>query len=188
MNAVSSGTRKNPDTSYGLHNTAEIRAEARVVRNAREKKQLLDLNKAKERDIKAGELTKKKKEAYDRVVGTIKESLPDATDLKKHLLRLKLDELKLAYQHLGGMVKDLSDQKKDTIANALSETEEILSVLNRKTSSNDSNNNMEMSLDETNTNRNEESVECNDDASVECDVENHEVSKNKMMDFFMFRN
>ena len=86
------------------------------------------------------------------------------------------------------MVKDLSDQKKDTITNALSETEEILSVLNRKTSSNDSNNNMEMSLDETNTNRNEESVECNDDASVECDVENHEVSKNKMMDFFMFRN
>ena len=114
--------KENPDTSYGLHNTAEIRAEARAVQNAREKKQLLDFNKAKERDIKAGELTKKKKEAYDRVVGTIKESLPDATDLKKHLLRLKLDELKLAYQHLGGMVKDLSDQKKDTIANALSET------------------------------------------------------------------
>ena len=170
-----------------MHNTAEIRAEARAVQNAREKKQLLDLNKAKERDIKAGELTKKKKEAYDRVVGTIKESLPDAADLKKELLHFKLDNLKLAYQHLGGMVKDLLDQKKDTIANALSETEEILSVLNRKTSSNDSNNNMEMSLDETNTNRNEESVECNDDASVECDVENHEVSKNKMMDFFMFR-
>jgi len=187
MNAVSSGTRKNPDTSYGLHNTAEIRAEARAVQNARDKKQLLDLNKAKEKEMKAGELTLKKKEAYDRVVGTIKESLPDAANLKKELLRFKLDNLKLAYQHLGGMVKDLSDQKKDTIANALSETEEILSVLNRKTSSNDSNNNMEMSLDETNTNRNEESVECNDDASVECDVENNEVSKNKMMDFFMFR-
>ena len=60
--------------------------------------------------------------------------------------------------------------------------------MNRKTSSYASNNNMEMSLKETNTNRNEESVECNDDASVECNVENNEVTKNKMMDFFMFRN
>ena len=126
-------------------------------------------------------------EAYDCVVGTIKESLSDATDLKKQLLSLKLDKLKLAYQHLGGMVKDLSDQKKDTIANALSKTEKILSVFNRKTSSNDSNNNIEMSLEEMNTNGNDASVACNDDASVECNVENHEVSKNKMMDFFMFR-
>ena len=90
------------------------------------------MNKAKVRDIKAGELTLNKKEAYNHVVGTIKESLPDATDLKKHLLRLKLDELKLAYQHLGGMVKDLSDQKKDTIANALSETRRDLICFEQK--------------------------------------------------------
>ena len=185
MNAISSGTQRNPDTIYGLHNTAEIRVEARTVQNAREKKHLLDLNRAKEKEMKAGELTLKKKEAYDRVVGTIKESLPDATDLKKELLRLKLDDLKLAYQHLGGMVKDLWDQKKDTIVNALSKTKEILSVLNRKTSSNDSNNNMEMSLEETNTNGNKESAACNEDASVECNVENHEVSKHKMMDFYV---
>ena len=58
--SISIELQKNPDTSFGLHNTAKIRAEARAVQAAKEMKKILDVKKAKEKEMKAGELTLKR--------------------------------------------------------------------------------------------------------------------------------
>ena len=39
---ISMESRRNPDTSFGLHNTSEVRAEARAVQAAKELKKMLE--------------------------------------------------------------------------------------------------------------------------------------------------
>ena len=90
--------------------------------------------------MKAGELTIKKTESFGRVANIIKGIVPGG-ELKKELLRLKLDDLKLTYQHVGGSLKELDDIKKDTIAHALSINKMILTLsVNRNNPPNDKNN------------------------------------------------
>ena len=61
--------------------------------------------------IKAGQLTLKQSESFSHVVSTITgDNL--GIELKQRLLRCKLEDQKLAFQHCGGSMKELADQKK----------------------------------------------------------------------------
>ena len=62
---VPNTSRLNPDSSFGIHNTAEVRASARAVQNARmQKKQMQDTKKI-HNDQKVVELNKKKTNALN---------------------------------------------------------------------------------------------------------------------------
>ena len=143
---------------------------------------MLEIKKAKVKEMKAGELTIKKTESFGRVANIIKGIVPGG-ELKKELLRSKLDDLKLAYQHVGGSLKELDDIKKDTIAHALSNNEMILSLfVNRSNPQNDKNNTVGAGVEETNTDKKEASVEC----SV-IDEKDVVETESEMLKWFMSR-
>ena len=97
---------------------------------------------------------------FGRVASIIKGIVPGG-ELKKELLRAKLEDLKLTYQHIGCSLKDLDDMKKDTIAHALSVNEMIQSLfVNRNNPPNDKNDKIKASVKETNTDEKDASVEC----------------------------
>ena len=83
--SISLESRRNPDTTFGLHNTSEVRAEARAVQAAKELKKMLEQKKAKVKEMKAGELTIKKTESFGHVANIIKGIVPGG-ELKKELL------------------------------------------------------------------------------------------------------
>ena len=110
--------------------------------------------------MKAGELTIKRTESFGRVASIIKGIVPGG-ELKKELLHAKLEDLKLTYQHIGCLLKDLDDMKKDTIAHILSRNKMIQPLfVNRNNPPNDKNNKIEACDEETITDEKGASNEC----------------------------
>ena len=132
--------------------------------------------------IKASQLTLKRSDSFLRVVSTITgDDL--GIELKQRLLRCKVEDLKLAFQHCGGSMKELPDQKKGSIADALSLQDVLLEALNTKTGTSDNNNNNNNESDGTNKTDKK-------DASVESSViEEKDVvdTKSDMLKWFMSR-
>jgi hypothetical protein len=122
---VQQESRMNPDSSRGLYVTAELRAKARAVQEAKDKKKMLEQSRKVDNDVKQKELAKKKEEAFNRLQSTIKQSLFLKEGLDKHT---PATDLKLAYQHLGGKVANLPNGKKETFVSLLEESEITRSI------------------------------------------------------------
>ena len=110
-------SRKNPDTSSGLFVTAELRAKARRVDHLRQK----DKQDAQEKAVRTAEknaaLAKKKEEAFKRIVDTITKQEGDIhRGLTSHSPKT---DIKLAFQHCGGQLKDCKDGSYQTFIDAI---------------------------------------------------------------------
>ena len=119
-------SRMNPDTSYGAHVTAEVRARARAVQKAKLAKQQQREASKTINAKKIAEQAKKKQSAYNRVVASIKTTR--AIDLRTRLSTNTSDNLKLTYIYIGGVLARLPDLKKATLVIALSEHEKITAI------------------------------------------------------------
>ena len=123
---VSTDSRQNPNTDYGLCVTAATRQKARHVQNARKTKKDIDEKRKEESISKKAALAAKKEEAFKRIMKTLcstNSPLRDAlTDHKPG------EDAKLAYQHLGGSITNLPNRKKETFVALLLERPEINSA------------------------------------------------------------
>ena len=94
--------RRNPDTSRGLWVNAAVLAQARAVQNAKQKKKSNDEIKKKNTMMKVTAQVAKRQDAFDKIMIALKNN---ASLSKSELLsKQSTDDLKLAYQHLGGQV------------------------------------------------------------------------------------
>ena len=115
---MAENSRMNPDTSFGLAVSSEVRAEARRVKINKE----LELKRKEisrsETDRKNAERMKMKKDAFDRVHTTVLKSKFD-TLAESLILHDNPEDIKLAYQHCGGVISKLHDKKRTTVTAAL---------------------------------------------------------------------
>ena len=109
-------SRQNPDTSSGHHVTDALRAQARAVQDAKNKKKVMDEAKKKINAEKQTGLAQAKLKAFERVKESIGKSMSLAEALSSHQ---PAGDLKLAYQHLGFKISNLPDGKKETFATVL---------------------------------------------------------------------
>ena len=125
---VDNQTRQNPDTSAGLFCSNEIRAKARAVQLAKDKKKELEKDKREKTEDRNRQLALKKSEAFIRVVAHLQKS-PIENCVRNVLLNYSPSEdLKLTYQHLGGVLSHLNSKTKDVFVTLLMEKEEIVGV------------------------------------------------------------
>ena len=110
--ALKKESRMNADTSMGLYANGAVRAQAKMVQ------QLKDIQKQHDKE-KRGEIQKKitvrnsmRKEAYKKVLTSLKKSYAPLPEILNTLIT---ENLKLVYQHLGGMVSKLPNGKKETL-------------------------------------------------------------------------
>lgn len=122
---VQQETRMNPDSSRGLYVTTELRAKARAVQEAKEKKKALDKSRKVDNDVKQRELATKKQEAFDRLRFTIEQSLSLRSGLCKHS---PATDLKLVYQHVGGKVANLPNGKRETFISLLESSDNMRAI------------------------------------------------------------
>ena len=115
-----------------------------------------------------GEL--KQGESFSLVVSTIIENNL-GIELKQQLLQCKLEDLKLAYQHCGGSMKELPDHKKDSVAGALALREMLLVTLNTKNDfSDDTDNTNDASVETDNVNVNKDTTNVHGECVEKIDV------------------
>ena len=111
--------RRNPDTSFGLHNTNAVIAKARAVQKARDLANEIKEQKSKMSALKKAEGEKKQLTSYNEIKKTITKFAGsgevDASSIKSALRKCKANNLKLAYQYIGGKASKLQDVKKDKI-------------------------------------------------------------------------
>ena len=122
---VQQETRMNPDSSRGLYVTAELRAKARAVQEAKAKRKALDQSRKVDNDAKQRELATKKQGAFNRLRFTIEQSLSLKEGLFKHT---PATDLKLAYQHVGGKVANLPNGKKETFISLLENNDAMRTI------------------------------------------------------------
>ena len=118
-------SRTNPDTSRGLYCNAELRARARAIQNAKDKKAAMDLLKKNESTKKNAKLMEKKKEAFEEVMKALVERQGSKAEI---LSSFSTDKLKLTYQHLGGKVSHLPNGKNETYVVLLLANETVVNL------------------------------------------------------------
>ena len=117
--------RKNPDTTFGFHNTNAIIAKARAIQKAKDLANKLKEQKSKMTALKKAEGERKQLTSYDEIKKTITKFAENgevnAESIKSALRKCKGNDLKLAYQYIGGKASKLQDVKKETIVDAMSQ-------------------------------------------------------------------
>jgi hypothetical protein len=104
-------SRMNPDSSAGLFVNAALRVQARMVEAAKARKKALDKANKAETAKKNLLHINTKQEAFDRVKNSIMTGDDRHRSLNDHT---PSGDLKLTYQHLGGVVSQLPNGRKET--------------------------------------------------------------------------
>ena len=131
---------------------------------AKKDKQDLEEKKKRAQAIKSIEMGKKRNESLQRIVNSIKgpidieNGLESDNDLKKQLMKCKLDDIKNAFHHCGGNLKNQTDQKKETIATALSCNPLFLASLSNPDNNHNTNGSVNVVVNNT-LNENKDSTE-----------------------------
>ena len=103
----------------------DIRAQARAVHDAKERKKEVDKMKSMETSQKNAAQIEKRADAYTKTVTALRNN---ADPIKEVLTKLRGDILKLTYQHIGGVVSKLPNTKKETFIGALGNHESINTI------------------------------------------------------------
>ena len=120
-------SRQNPDSSYGLYSTDELRAKARRVQDAKDKKKKLDAASKRTTVLRNAQLAKRKAEAYSRLVVSLRTS--HNLSLRKALEAHKpIGNLQLACQHLGFKIANLPSKAAEIFVSLLVEHDKIMCV------------------------------------------------------------
>ena len=133
-------SRMNPDSSSGLYVTAEYRAAARRVATLKEQDKREKAQKAVSTASKNAELATKKKQAFDRTIESIK--MQQDKSIRRGLTSHNpKTDIKLAFQHAGGVLSDCSNTRYSTyidtiMAKYVSVYEAALSTTSTTTSTN----------------------------------------------------
>ena len=103
-------SRMNPDSTAGLAPSAEMRLQARRMEELKERDKEKAALRAVNMAAKKVFLTEENKSAFDRVVKTIKDTLPDVH--KCLTLHSSAEDIKLAFRNAGGKVKEERNSKR----------------------------------------------------------------------------
>ena len=118
--------RQNPDTSRGLWVNAAVLAQARAVQSAKQKKKKIDEIKKKNQLLKNGVQVTNRLQAYERIMGALKNN--SSVSKSDMLLKQSTTDLKLTYQHLGGLLSKLPNGQRSTYVALLLNQREIEEV------------------------------------------------------------
>ena len=115
----------NPDTSRGVYVNVGVRAQARSIQLLKDKKSEEDKLKRSEITKKNADILRKREEAFTKIMADMKRSVSPIEDI---LSTMTTDSLKLAYQHLGGVISKLPNGRKETYISVLCNKPEITSI------------------------------------------------------------
>ena len=102
---VQKDTQINPDWSYGVFNTAKVCARVRAVQEARDINKSSQAAKQIDIDTKAVVRARMKREAFENIKSIV--SCKEKVEVIPMLMKKCSNELKLAYQHTGGVLATL---------------------------------------------------------------------------------
>ena len=120
--ALPKNSRTNPDTSRGLFVNGAVRAKARMVQSLKDKKEEEDKHKKEVNQKKMVDVKRKREEAFTNVLTMLQASEAPIADV---LGTLTTDKLRLVYQHLGGAVSKLPNNRNDTFVTVLAQRKEL---------------------------------------------------------------
>ena len=123
--AIPKESRMNPDTSRGLYVNAGVRAQARSIQLLKDKKSEEDKLKRIEITKKNADILRKREEAYTKLTIDMNRSVSPIEDV---LSTMTTESLKLAYQHLGGVISKLPNGRKETYISVICNMPEIAAI------------------------------------------------------------
>jgi hypothetical protein len=125
--SIPTESRQNPDSSYGIYCNDELRARARRVTNAKEKKKMMDAASKHATIERNATLAKRKAAAYSRLVTSLRKS-PNLTVRKALETHKPVGDLQLVYQHLGFKIANLPSKAAEIFVSLLVDNDKMMSI------------------------------------------------------------
>ena len=123
--------RINPDSSAGIYDTESVESQCRLIARNRKIKWEQKIKNTKVNDLKKSACMNQRAESFKKLVANLPNDIMDSDDTSTPLLQvlfsLSTDIIKDSYQHLGGKMGELPDQKKRTVAAAIEERGQLKS-------------------------------------------------------------